>query len=237
MGFCGSDKKYTDAPQWFDPLGPTQSGNNAPTGGPEARARIFDYLQSIYPQTQSKVNMVENATRSAAGAPGFEQAKGLSEATMRGDYLHGSPELNKAMDSTRRRTTAEAADTGANLQDQFTRGGVAWTTANEQAQQANKAAAAARAGETEASTRAGVYQQERGAQNAAPAQYAAATSMPLSYLQTIPGMQMKPIQDTAQIVQGLSNSQGMIATPNSAVVRQPGVMDYGISTMGAMGNW
>lgn len=95
--------------------------------------------------------------------------------------------------------------------------------------------AARHAADVEASSRAGNYGQERMYQNNAASQLNAALSNPLQYLNSSNSGNMATMSQIAQIVQGLAGG-GQIATPNSTIVRQPGVYDYGLATLGAVGN-
>jgi hypothetical protein len=408
MKLCGSDKQYTDEPRWFDPLGPNAQGQNAPTGGPEARSKIFDYLGSYGPQMAQDANNTRAALTGAASDPGYQMAADNAYKTIRGDYLGGTPtfqnylnnyltetgkqtgytqnvlngqylnspsfgnrvtdatmsgaytaqglpqnatrqgdvtrdtlagrylnstpELNYNLDpmlaGVRRRGNAEAADTASNIRSAYGRAGMGFSTANQQAEQANQAAASARSDETEANARteaqiakeqakqqaylaergyqnqagqqeeaghqqernlaAQNYMQERGYQNQAgqaaqglkaqnylaergyqqntganeqaarrnaqqfsteselgnynternaqrtgASQLEAAYAPVLNYLSQIPNQQLGPTSQLASIIQGLSGG-GPIATPNSTIVRQPGVYDYLLSTIGAV---
>jgi hypothetical protein len=94
MKFCGSDKTYTDKPEWFDPLGPNAQGQQAPTGGPEARSKIFDYLGSYGPQMAEDANNSRAALTGAANDPGYQLAADNAYKTIRGDYLQGTPQFN-----------------------------------------------------------------------------------------------------------------------------------------------
>lgn len=236
----------------------------------------------------------------------------VTQNTLAGKYLDSAPRLTSNVDpmlsGVRARGQAEAADANANVRSSMSRAGMGFSTANQQAEQANAAAASARSGETEAATRfaaqqaaeqarlnayltergiqsqtAGTedaasramnaikaqnYMQERGYQNAAGAATDAATqrtaeleagsranqygqervlqsnaasqldkaySTPLNYLSQANSPQLNTVSQIAQIIQGLSG-QGQIATPNSTIVRQPGVYDYALGTLGALGN-
>lgn len=82
--------------------------------------------------------------------------------------------VDKLVGAMRQRGSAEAADTGANIRSSFGRAGLGFGTANQQAEQSNRAAATARADENEAAIRnaerqlqAQNYMQERAYQNQA----------------------------------------------------------------------
>lgn len=372
MKFCGEDKKYTDTPQWFDPLGPNAEGQHAPTGAPEARDQIFNYLQGQQGGWNQQAQNASNALQSAgndpawaslradatktgtggylAGSPAYDQifsqfrdahgqqsgvtqntlagkyvgsnptgtdarsnqAGTVTRDTLAGKYLDSAPRLSQNVDpmlsGVRARGQAEAADANANTRSAFNRAGMGFSTANQQAEQANAAAASARSNETEsatrfaaqqaseqarlnaylaergiqsqtagaedsatramnalkaqnymqergyqnaagqatdsarqrsaeleAGTRSGQYGQERALQSNAASQLSAAYSNPLNYLSQSATPQLSNISQIAQIIQGLSGN-GQIATPNSTIVKQPGVYDYALGTLGAVGN-
>lgn len=407
--FCSKDKQYTDSPQWFDNLGPNQQGQHAPTGGPEARSRIFDYLGNYAPQLQQDSDRTAGALSNAANDPAwgtiaqnardsaggqwlgggqafndalsnFSQQQSQLDptyaATLRGDftgqsvptvanssfratqpgvndalarlrnetanpskvtqdtlsgrYLNSTPGLDVggAVGAARRANSAEAADTGANIRSQFARAGMGFSTAQSQAEQANRAAASARSDEMdtglrlaadqqraqayqaeralqanaagnedaaqralgtfgagarisadqfdqnvaagrdtqerglqganymqergiqnqaaqdnqgakrdastlEATARLGNYGKERESQQNAAQTLAAAQAAPLQYLSQIPSQYIAPIQQISQIIQGLAGN-GQIATPQSTIVRQPGIWDQMLSGVGAV---
>jgi hypothetical protein len=83
--------------------------------------------------------------------------------------------------------------------------------------------AAQRAAELEAGSRAGQYGQERMLQTNAASQLSSAYSNPLNYLAQSGAPELGTMQQIAQIVQGLAGN-GQIATPNSTIVKQPGVL-------------
>lgn len=371
MKFCGSDKKYTDTPQWFDPLGPDASGSTSgSTGGPEAREALFNSFQGYMPEWLKTGDAASAASTAAANDPAWKQlqnnagkvASGLflngtqgfndifsnyrnaagqqsgvtqdtlagnylkqnptgtdarswqgndvTNKTLSGAYLNSSPQATANVDpmlaGVRRRGQAEAADNNAAIQSSFNRAGMGFSTANQQAQQANNAAASARSGETEAaarlaaqqaadqqkfagyqaergiqsqaanaenaanrqrlglqaanygnergyqqqaglatdaakqqaaaleaSSRANNYGQERTYQQNAAQQLSQAQSAPINYLNTANQGNINTLQQVAQIVQGLAGN-GQIATPQSTVVKQPGVYDYALGTLGAV---
>ena len=232
--------------------------------------------------------------------------------TLQGSYLHSSPQATANVDSAlagiRQRAGAEAADQGSNIRSDYNRAGIGFSTASQQADQANRAAASARANETEAATRFAAqqaadqqkfagYQAERGRQsnaaqtedaaqrnrnsqiasnygverayqnqagtsatdaarraaefetasraenygqerlfqNNAGSQLSQALANPLQFLNQAASGSQGTLAQIAQVVQGLAGG-GQIATPNSTIVRQPGVYDYGLATLGAVGS-
>ena len=98
-----------------------------------------------------------------------------------------------------------------------------------QEQQAGRSAALA-----QLQARLNNYGTERQYQQQAGTQAEQAYAPMLNYLSAIPNAQLAPLQSAGNIVQGLAGNTP-IATPNSTIVRQPGVYDYFLSTLGAVG--
>lgn len=258
MGWCERDTKTFPA-EWHDPLGPNAAGKHAPTGGPEARSQIFDYLQgSLFPQSQQAANRAAGAMQEAAGSPALSGAVNSLSRTASGGYLSPSPQLTKAVgDSRNAMNTRLAATRGQSMADLegqqaatrsgFARSGLGFSTANTQAQDATKAAlaaslargeqqAAADQAANESATFASNYQQERGLQNAAASAMPQTLSAKGQLLSAVPGVMMQPTTQAAEIVRGLA-SGGQSIQPT--VMQQPSGMDYGIGMTSALmsGGW
>lgn len=245
MACGGETKRYTDQPKWFDPLGPGKRNE-----GRRYRTDIYGRLPGATGTATHFANMAANRAAQAAAHPGWASAADVAGRTARGEYLQGSPYLDAALRKAREATTqglatqrarslADYAGQAAGVRSAYSRGGLAYSTASQQAEQAGKAALLARLGEAEAgalsdlgaqeaSLRAQNYEMERGRQMQAPQMLGAATQAPLEYLSGISQTHQAPISQEAQIVSGLSGG-GQIATPQSAYVRKPGAIDY---TMG-----
>ncbi len=259
MGFeTGSNQTYTDKPEYFDPLGTAQNGNphaTQGTGGPEMRANIFDYLGNNAPNYRASAEQLASGLQGAAKDPGFAAGADLARSTIAGDYLGGGPAFKQALSDygagveknlagLRSASTAEAADTEANLRDRFARSGLGFSTANQQASQSAGAAATARANELESGVREGAnqyttgaklnnYAAERQAQKAGVDQLGAAVGQPLEYLSQVPTAYLSPESQAAQIIAGLAGS-GQIATPQSTIVKKPGALDYTSAILGSI---
>ncbi len=234
MGYSGGQQTYTDKPQWFDPLGPSSVGydkkgkpvqNFNPSGAPQMREGIFNQIDETHPVTTASSHELAGRLAEASNDPGWADAQGNARATIRGDYLNGSPQLDAAMAATRRSQMNAAADSNARQGAQFARNGMTFSTANQQANQANNAAAAAAAGNTEAQARLANYTAERQNQIKGTEQLEAATAAPLNYLENIPNALLNPLATEASLISGLSTG-GPIATPSSTIVKKPGTGDY-----------
>lgn len=244
MGCGGGTTTKTDKPQWFDPLGPasidpkTGKQTFTTTGGVPLREQIFDYLGPLTDKLQNNAGNIAAGYQSAASDPGYLAAAENARKTISGDYLSGSPQFDAAMNAARTRTMADASDADARIQQQYGRAGMGWSTANQQARQASRAATAARAGETEAAARGQNYQLERERQTQGADMLAKAQGIPLEYLSKTNEAYTQPLSQIAQLVQGLSG-QGQLATPNSMTMKQPGALDYlstGITSATGLGS-
>jgi hypothetical protein len=238
MGESGGTKTYTDTPQWYDPLGPSSVDANgkqifSPTGATGQRKQVFDYLSEYAPMFQQNAGEIARMARTASGDSGWGAASDLARKTIAGDYLNGSPQLDAAMTAMRTRSASDVGNQSARIRDAYSRAGMGWSTGNQQAQEAAAAAAATRAGETEAQARLANYQAERGYQQAAPGLLQAALSAPMDYLSAIPNAYYAPLAQQANLVSGLS-SGGQVVAPQSTHVKQPGLMDYAAPVAGLL---
>lgn len=267
-----SSEQKTDSPTWMDPLGPTYRRNaagkvvgktfNAPTGAPEIRSDIFDYLTSnMGSQRQTAAEGGQQALRYARH-PGFGAAQNLATRTIQGQYLRPSPYLTGAisrgretlatgLDATRRRAFSQAESDAAARRAAFARSGLRYSTASQQGDQATQAAIAARVAEGEqmaskayesdaARLIAENYARERGAQMAAPGMLAQSTQVPLQYYGVSNELRQQPEQAAGNLISGLST--GQVATPQSTYIQQPSVLDYvqglaGVAASGMGSSW
>lgn len=128
-------------------------------GNPETNATMRgNFLNGLPAATDA--NRTTDATtaraldylKSQAGNPNL-----VTQKTLNGDYLNSAPReefnLDPAMAAMRRSNQAEAADSTANTRSQFARAGMGLSTANQQADQATRAAASARSSESESQAR------------------------------------------------------------------------------------
>lgn len=277
MGCFGGESTNTTNPIQYDPLGRNAAGNNmAPTGGPEQRSAIFNQLNAVSPQANAAAQQAAGGMQQAAANPGFQQAAANANKTIQGGYLAGTPEFQSSLGNyantsnkatldylsgigkvgagIRERAAAGAADQGANTASQMSRIGQGFSTANQQAQQAGKAAAGAQADQTVAqlenagqqaaagqrqATAGNVmgaqtqnYAQERGRQAAGADQLNSSLGAPLQYLSQVGNTLMAPSQQQAGIVSGLATG-GPVGQPQTMMYRQPGVQDYLMPLIGA----
>lgn len=226
MSFCtGSDKVYRDQPQVVNPYS---------AQGQQARSGVLSALGPAAGRATMAARQAGGLARQGAYSPGWGEAQQLARETIGGKYLGTNPYLEKSLAASRRATTGQAADAGSRMADQYARAGLGFSTANQQAQQGQMAATGAQLSAQETQARLANYLQERQNQQAAVSMLQQATATPAQMMAAVPGLEMQPVSQAAQIAQGLGQDQ--VTVPGSAVVKQPGALDYGIAAMGAMPN-
>lgn len=235
--------------QWFDPLGPDASGKHGTTGGRELRERIFSHVPGLIDSGRAAANRTAWAARD--GAASFAPVRDYGQRVLRGDYLNGSPQLDRALAASRAASDRGAqnamADARANfagqsagIQSQFARNGMSFGTANQQATEASRAAleASMARGEQdrlaqiaaqESQARLQNYMSERAAQAQAPATIAMAAEKPFQMLSTIPDVEAGGLTPAAGLVSALAG--GGQATTDSYY--KPGVYDHALAGLGA----
>jgi hypothetical protein len=212
MPFCNSTQKYTDQPQVLD----TMTGQ-----GQQQRSNIYSQLDQNKGAINAGTQAYAGGLKTAAADPGWATAAAEAGKTAGGSYLSGSPQLKAQLDANYNRALSASADQDARIRSQFARSGMSFSTANQQAQEANRAAAAGQAQGQNAQVIGQNYMAERQLQSQAPQALATATGVPLSYLGAVPGAYMSPLQTQAGLVSGLST--GQVATPSTAVYNKPGL--------------
>lgn len=150
--WLGGGSAFNSALQNF-----SQTANQAPNQA-YADTLAGNFTTRQLPQgPQRSFQPTSRATESALGRLGDQtgQANAVTQGTLAGRYLNAGPRINanEISGAIRQRAGAEAADTGANIRSSFGRAGMGFSTANQQAQQANQAASSARANELESQTR------------------------------------------------------------------------------------
>jgi hypothetical protein len=199
MALCGS-RFQGRTPTVFDPFAPS-------TGGREQRTAIFGDLSKLRPDLFQAGEDAAAAGREAANDPALGAIRNYANRTLAGDFLRPSPELEAGLARLRAQSNREAGNTLANIQEAYNRNGLAFSTANQQAQQAAQAASSARASDTEAGTRLQNYLTERANQSAAVPMLQSVIGAPMNYLAESSVAPLAPLQQMAQIVAGLSSGQ------------------------------
>lgn len=193
---------------YFDTLGYDKNGQmTGITGGPEQRAAIFNRIDAIRPLLYTASDQAANRALSAASNPGFAAAANLANQTINGKFLNGSPQLDYLLGTQRAAANRAAADSAAGIRSGFARNGLDYSTANQQAEQSNNAAATAKQNELEAGTRYANYAAERANQANGTTQLNAALSSPLNYLSQVSASQLAPLSQIAQLIPALTNGQ------------------------------
>lgn len=243
----GKEEHYTDMPFTLNPITKYAAKRYQ-------RPFFADFNASAYPQLRALANNTLSATQAAAGNPGWGAAADMATKTIQGQYLKANPYLEKSLASsraaldtdlanTRTATTADLAGQNAELQSQYQRNGQTFSTANQQANQANTAATLARVAEGENSARAGLtansdqarlqnYLAERENQQNAVGVLGQATSAPLNYLGQAQKTALEPYAAYSNML--TSTYGGQPATPNTAIYNTEGLGDWitsGISSI------
>lgn len=193
------------------------------TGGQQQRKSIFDYLDSQRPGIEQDSAENVAALKNAAANPGYQAAQGYANSLINGDYLHGSPEFENGIASMRAASGRQAGDQAANVRDQYSRAGLKFSTAANQAQQSAGASATAGADAAEAGARAANYANERNLQNGGVDVLNKATSAPLSYLSQLSSARLAPQAQQANIVQSLAGNGSVTPVPQD-VAQQSGYL-------------
>ena len=214
MSFCSggqtANNNVANANQWANPLGPSSIGPNgrpvyAPSGAAGAGTQALNYLSSQQPQMNQAGQSTAAALQAAAANPGFAAAQSAASRTAAGDYLSGSPELNRAMAENTAAAGASAADAAARARSTMNENGMAWGTGQQQVEQAATAQGNEAAAKNNALEYLQNYQTERGAQNQAGGQLAQAYAAPLNYLSQVPGAYASGTASAAPLISGLGS--------------------------------
>lgn len=212
MSFCGSNQGGSSSQnnQWIDPLGPTSisaggTGKYDPTGAPQMRSGLFDYIKGITPQLQQYGQQAGAAATGAANNPLWGAAATQAGKNISGDYLAGSPQLDAAMNQNTATALRGASDQNARTASNYALNGLNYSTAHDQAAQAATGAAVAGANNTNAQTYLQNYQSERANQNNGANQLGTALGAPLSYLNQASTAQLAPSSQIGNILSALSS--------------------------------
>jgi hypothetical protein len=214
MSFCSgtqtANNNTANANQWANPLGPSSIGPNGrpiftPSGAAQAGSQALNYLSGSMPQMNAAGQASAAALQGAAANPGFGAAQTAAANTAAGDYLSGSPQLNRALAENQAQAGAGAADAAAHARSTLNNNGMAWGTGQQQVEQAATAQGNEAAANTNALAYLQNYQAERGAQNQAGGQLAQAYAAPLSYLGAVPGAYASGAAAAAPLISGLGS--------------------------------
>lgn len=181
--------------------------------GKDQRQAIFDYLNTNRAAIGQDSQNAVSALKDAAANPGYAAAQGYAQRVINGDYLHGSPELDDQISKMRAASTRQVGDANAGIRDRFSRNGMGFSTANQQAQNNATALGTAGADAAEAATRFQNYSNERGYQNSGVDTLNSAVSAPLNYLSQVSSARLAPQAQMANIVQGLSGGGQTMPIP------------------------
>lgn len=223
MSFCSggtqsSNQGGTTANNaWANPLGASSIGRGGhPTftasGAPQLGAQTLSYLGASMPQMNQAGQSYASALQGAATNPGWASAQTNAAQTAAGDYLNGSPELNRALAQNQAAAGAGAANAAAQQKSLMAKNGMSWGTGQQQVEQAAQAQGNEAAAQTNALAYLQNYQAERGAQNQAGNQLSQAIGTPLSYLGQVPGAYSSGLTPAAQLISGLGSGGQIFST-------------------------
>jgi hypothetical protein len=179
------------------------------------RDSLFGYLRSNQGAMNQAGQDFAGALKTAANDAGFGSAGNLARGEIAGNYLNGSPALDRAMAYNRAASISSAADQDARIRSNYGRNGMAFSTGAQQAEQAGRAAANASAAQTNAQTYLQNYLGERANQNNAVNLLAAAKQAPLSYLSGVSNALVSPLTQAGNLLSGLSSGGQTITTGTS----------------------
>jgi hypothetical protein len=179
--------------------------------------------------------------KTAASNPGWGTAQTNAVENAAGNYLNGSPELNRALAQNQATASAGAADTAARARSMLASNGMGFGTAQQQAEQAATAQGNEAAANTNALAYLQNYQAERGAQNNAGVQLSQSTAAPLSYLGSVGGAYTSGLTPAASLISGLgsggsiySSGSNVSNNGNDSGVTDPSVGSDVLNTLGAL---
>lgn len=222
MGFCDSGQSTTNKTQWVDPLGPTSISPQGkrqtyePTGAPQIRSELFNYIRGARPGLIQSGETAATGLQRAAANPAWAQMQRNAGSAASGAYLHGSPELDRALAWNRASGRASAADETARLRSSYGRAGMSFSTGNQQASQAAQGAANARSEQTSAQALLQNYLAERSNQLSAADALAKAQGMPLNYLQGVTGAKLQPLAQIGNLLSALSSGGQVVQTGSNS---------------------
>lgn len=222
--------QQTISPEWFDPLGPDASDKHKPTGGPEYRKKIFNSMSNSRAQADKFTNKAQGWMYTLGGDSNFDKfnwnrMRQLGVDTLNGKYLDGGKYLDPAVSKMRNASAANVSTGQAAARSAASRAGVAFSTADQEAQDSVRAGARATADQMEANMRQGVYLDERKQQPTGGSLLIEGANAPLNALNQATNSIYSPIAKEAQIVQGLSGG-GTYMTPEVVQTQKPGGLDY-----------
>lgn len=223
-----SSTQVTQNPQFFGPYGTgaSQKGLDTANAVSDASTAPFAQSQAIAKSTAAKAT-------TAANDPGLSAANGLYRSEINGDYLNGSPALTAQENATQAMANRAAGDQSAQIRSSDQRAGMAFSTADRQAQQGAQATQNANAMQSNAQAALQNYQNERGIQQQAPGQLNTNLSNQLNLGQAGISALYSPLTAQANLNSGLF-AGGQVATPNTAIVQKPGLIDYATQILGAL---
>lgn len=187
--------------------------NTPNTGGITSMNNLFGDVnsQGFQSGVQGATNNYTGALNSAANNPGIGSAYQYALGELNGNNL-SNPLVNQYANQAYQSNINAAADQNARTNASFARGGMGFSTANQEAQQANTAAAASKG----ALARSGILSQneqfERGLQQQAPGLINTEVAQAPNYLSQVTGAMYSPLQSQAGLTSTLVGGN-QVASP------------------------
>jgi hypothetical protein len=227
--FGGGTNTQTTQPTYTDAFG-NRGPNKQAT---KLRAGVWSDMQGLQPQANANTADVQTRLNSAENDPGFGQMGSLAREQIAGKYLHGSPELTNQINRIQAAGQRAGADSAANIKSMYARNGMTFGTANQQAQQASRAAYTAQAQDTAANLAASNYARERGIQNASGDELTASILNPANIAGQKNNSLYQNLNNRSGLITGLATG-GTTMNPDNLVTQKPSFINYAQQVMSLM---
>ena len=206
----------SSSPKQLNPVLYNQYGqmNTVDQGAITSRDNLFaqvnqaPFMNGVSNATNAYINSLTNA----ANSPGLNSAYQYGLGELQGNDL-SNPLVTNYANQAYQSQVNQAADAASRMRAQMSRGGMGFSTANQQAQAADMAAGASKG----ALARSGILSQneqfERGLQQQAPGIMETALAQQPGYLSQVTGAMYAPLQSQANMTQTLLG-QNQIGYPS-----------------------
>lgn len=218
----------TTNPIWYGSFGETSNGT-----GLAVRNGLYPQVTSAQALAQANNTNLTGQIQSAAQNPGWQTVQNLAQGQLQGDYLSGSAPLSDQIQSIQARAERDASNQASGIRDGMERAGIGFSTANQQAQQANSTAQRSAAMDMAAGVMSNNYARERGYQQSSPGMLDTSVSQPINYLGQLSGAYFDPLNKATDSTMKLAGVS-MLGTPNVTVTQKPGALDYATGILGAL---
>lgn len=229
LGAFSKSKTKSLNPNLYNAYGETNRPNTAAIA---SRDNILNTLND--PSFRGSANGATNdyigSLRSAAGSPGLSSAYQYALGGVRGNNL-SNPAVDQYAQQAYQAQVSQGANAAARTRALMARGGVGFSTGNQQAQAADAAAAAGQGALARSNILTQNRQFERGLQQQDVGLLDQQVGQQAQYLGAIPGAMYAPLQSQAGLTTSLLAGAPQIQSPT--YIQQPGFSDAlakGVST-------